>query len=225
MLLCGISAFIVYEGIERLLHPEPVLAGVVILAASIGIVGNGLSAWLLHRDSGHNLNVRGAFLHMLGDLFTSVVVAVNGIILLYKPWHWLDPALSVLIAAFIVRNCWAILKEAVCILMNGTPEGVDLLRIKECMEEVPGIESVHYLHAWRLCSSSVAFSCHVVVPDQALSRIDCLSTKLKTKLMEKFGIDHPVLQFETAECGNGDMFCGLSCGNGHAVVQSGGDGR
>ncbi|MCE5334096.1 MAG: cation diffusion facilitator family transporter [Desulfobacteraceae bacterium] len=214
MVLMGVSVFIIYEAVQRLLNPGAVVAEIVIAAAAIGVVGNGFSAWLLHRDSGHNLNIRGAFLHMLGDLFTSVAVVVNGVVLMYKPWYWIDPLLSGLIVFFIVKNCWGILKEAVCILMNGTPAGIDLIRIKKHMESLPGIVNVHYLHAWNLCSSSIAFSCHVVVPDQTLSRIDDLSRTLKSQLMENFGIDHPVLQFETGKCGDGDVFCGLSCTNG-----------
>jgi cation diffusion facilitator family transporter len=213
VILFGVSAFIVYEGILRIFHPESVLAKIVIVVAAIGVLGNGLSAWLLHKDSGHNLNVKGAFLHMLGDLFTSAAVVVNGIIMIYRPWYWLDPALSILIAFFIIKNCWAVLKEAVCILMNGTPVGLDLHRIKKFMESMPGVKNVHYLHAWNLCSSSVAFSCHVVVPDQHLSEIDHISRNMRNKLMERFGIDHPILQFETGQCGEGNMFCGLSCGN------------
>ncbi len=220
MILFSVSAFIVYEAFERIFHPEPVFATVVIIAAGIGVLGNGFSAWLLHRDAGHNLNIRGAFLHMLGDLFTSVAVVISGIILLYKPWLWLDPALSILIVVFIVRNCWVIMKEAVCILMNGTPAGIDLHRVKKFMESIPGIKNVHYMHAWNLCTSSVAFSCHVVVPDQTLSQIDDLSDNLRSKLLERFGIDHPVLQFETGECGDGNVLCGLSCGNGGAVQQN-----
>jgi len=211
LILFAVSAFLIYEGVSRVFHPEPVQASLVIVIAAIGVLGNGLSAWLLHKDSGHNLNVRGAFLHMLGDLFTSAAVIVNGIILLYRPWYWLDPALSVLIAFFIVRNCWAVLKEAVCILMNGTPTGLDLHRIKKFLESFPGIKNVHYLHAWNLGPASVAFSCHVVVPDQQLSEIDAISRNIRIRLMERFGIDHPILQFETGQCGDGNLFCGLSC--------------
>lgn len=211
LILFAVSAFIVYEGISRIFHPESVQAGLVIAVAAVGVLGNGLSAWLLHKDSGHNLNVKGAFLHMIGDLFTSAAVIVNGIILLYKPWYWLDPALSILIAFFIVRNCWAVMKEAVCILMNGTPSGLDLHRIKKFLEGIPGIINVHYLHAWNLGSSGVAFSCHVVVPDQQLSEIDDISRNMRNQLMEGFGIDHPILQFETGQCGDGNLFCGLSC--------------
>lgn len=216
-LLVGAAAFIVYEAVHRLHHPEAVSGRLVALIAGVGVLGNGFSALLLHRDAGHNLNVRGAFLHMLGDLLTSVVVVLNGIVLTFKPWYWLDPALSVLIALFILKNCWTILKEATCILMNATPTGLDISRIKSFLEQIPGISGVHYLHAWNVCSSSVAFSCHVVVPDQRLSKVDALSKKIRDQLLHRFGIDHPVLQFETEPCGQGSLLCEISCrtaGNG-----------
>lgn len=201
-----------YEAVQRLSHPQTVTGYLVVLVAGVGVMGNGLSAWLLRRDAGHNLNVRGAFLHMLGDLLTSVVVVVSGIVLLFKPWYWIDPVLSLLIALFILKNCWGILKEATTILMNATPEGLDITRIKSFLEQVPGISSVHYLHAWSVCSSSVAFSCHVVVPDQKLSKIDALSRKIRHQLLDYFGIDHPIIQFETAPCGEGCLLCEMSRG-------------
>lgn len=210
-LLVGAGAFIIYMALRRLQHPEAVLGGWVVLIAGIGVVGNGLSAWLLHRDSKHNLNVRGAFLHMLGDLLTSVVVLLNGLVLMFKPWYWLDPVLSIFIALFIFRNCWSILKEATLILMNATPSTIDINRVRDYLEKIPGILGVHYLHAWNVSSSSVAFSCHLVVPDQHLSGVDNLSARVRRQLHDRFGIDHPILQFETAACGNGGVLCELSC--------------
>jgi cobalt-zinc-cadmium efflux system protein len=135
-LLLSAATFIVYEAIHRLQHPEAVIGQLVVLVAGIGVLGNGLSAWLLHKDASHNLNVKGAFLHMLGDLLTSVVVVINGIVLIFKPWYWLDPILSVLIALFILKNCWVILKEATCILMNATPNGLDIEKIKDFLERI-----------------------------------------------------------------------------------------
>lgn len=219
--LLGAAAFIVTEALHRLHHPDAVSGKLVVLVAMIGVIGNGLSAWLLHRDAGHNLNVRGAFLHMLGDLLTSMVVVVSGLVLMFKPWYWLDPVLSMVIAIFIVKNCWTILKEATAILMNATPNGLDIHKIRDFLERIPGIRNVHYLHAWNVCSSSVAFSCHVVVPDQRLSRIDALKEKIRQQLLHQFGIDHPVLQFETNPCGEGEMLCALSVGNAPAPTAGG----
>jgi len=213
-ILMGAVVFIVYEAFHRLLHPEAVLGQVVIVMAGVGILGNGFSAWLLHRDSKHSLNVRGAFLHMVGDLFTSAAVLVNGVILIFKPWYWLDPLLSILIVLFILKNCWSLLKEASVILMNATPRGLDVKEIKDFLEQVPGVCGVHYLHAWNVSSSSIAFSCHVEVSDQLVSQTETLAEKIRQELFRHFGIDHPILQFETAQCGNGSMLCEISCGGG-----------
>jgi len=221
-LLVAASAFILYEAFERFRHPQPVIGQIVIYLAAVGILGNGLSAWLLHRDSKHSLNVRGAFLHMVGDMLTSVLVLLNGIILVFRPWYWLDPLLSFLIVLFILKNCWTILRDATGILMNATPKDLNLEEIKNALQTIPGICGVHYLHAWNVSSSSIAFSCHVEVTDQLLSKTEPLSEKIRHELFHHFGIDHPILQFETAQCGNGGLLCELSCGIPGSTIHGGG---
>jgi cation diffusion facilitator family transporter len=211
-LLVAASAFILYEAFERFVDPQPVIGRIVIYLAAVGILGNGLSAWLLHRDSKHSLNVRGAFLHMVGDFLTSVLVLLNGIVLIFRPWYWLDPLLSFVIVAFILKNCWSILKEATGILMNATPKNVDIEEIKKVLQTIPGVCGVHYLHAWNVSSSSIAFSCHVEVADQLVSRTEPVAEKIRAELLHRFGIDHPVLQFETGACGNATLLCELSSG-------------
>ncbi|MBW2050118.1 MAG: cation transporter [Deltaproteobacteria bacterium] len=211
-ILIGASAFIVYGAVERFYHPQHVLGKVVILLASVGILGNGFSAWLLHRDSKHSLNVRGAFLHMMGDLLTSVMVLINGVVLMFRPWYWLDPLLSMLIVVFILKNCWSILKASTGILMNATPKGLDLEEIKEFLEQIPDVCRIHYLHAWNISATSIGFSCHVEVLDQRVSQTEKLGETIRHELFHRFGIDHPVLQFETAECGNGGILCEISSG-------------
>lgn len=223
VLLVAAVIFILYEAVQRLRHPEVVSGGIVMWLASIGILGNGFSAWLLHKDAGHSLNVRGAFLHMLGDLFTSVVVLINGAVLLFKPWYWLDPLLSLFIVLFILKNCWSILKEASSVLMDATPRGLNIEEVKQFLEQIPGICGVHYIHAWNLSSSSVAFSCHVVVEDQLLSDTGTLADKVRHELFHRFGIDHPVLQFETSRCGNGGLLCEISCADSSEASKPSGE--
>ena len=212
-ILIAASAFIIYGAVERFYHPQTVLGKVVILMAGVGILGNGFSVWLLHRDSKHSLNVRGAFLHMMGDLLTSVMVLINGAVILFRPWYWLDPLLSILIVAFILKNCWSILKSAGGILMNATPEGVNLEEIKDFLEQIPGVCGIHYLHAWNISASSIGFSCHVEVLDQRVSKTEKIGERVRHELFHRFGIDHPVLQFETGSCGNGGVLCEISCGD------------
>ena len=212
-ILVGASAYILYEACQRFFNPESVTGLVVMWIAGVGVIGNGLSAWLLHKDAKHSLNIRGAFLHMLGDLLTSVAVLVGGIVLIFKPWYWLDSVLSLLIVYFIMKNCWGILKEASGILMNATPSGINIEEVKETLEQIPGVCGVHYIHAWNLSSSSIAFSCHIVVSDQLISDTEILAKTIREKLLNRFGIDHPILQFETSQCGNGTILCEIS-GNG-----------
>lgn len=211
-ILLGASAFIVYGAVNRFYHPQAVLGNVVILLAGVGILGNSLSAWLLHRDSKHSLNVRGAFLHMIGDLLTSIMVLINGAVLIFRPWYWLDPLLSILIVLFILKNCWSILKAASGILMNATPKGLNLEEIKGFLEQIPGVCGIHYLHAWNISASSIGFSCHVEVLDQLVTKTEKIGESIRHELFHRFGIDHPVLQFETTECGNGGILCEISCG-------------
>jgi cation diffusion facilitator family transporter len=209
ILICAVI-FILYEALGRLYQPEPVSGKLVILMAGVGILGNGFSAWMLHRDSKQNLNIRGAFLHMIGDFLTSVAVLIAGVVLIFQPWYWLDPVLSFLIAVFIMKNCWAVLTEAVSILMNAAPKGMDLKSVQEYLESWPEIESAHYLHAWNIGSNGIAFSCHLTVSDRMISDTEVLAEKIRHQLFHQFGIDHPVIQFETNKCGNGGILCELS---------------
>ncbi len=209
ILFCAVI-FIVYEAFGRLWQPQPVAGMLVMIMAGIGIAGNGFSALLLYRDSRHNLNIRGAFLHMIGDFLTSLMVLVSGAVMLWRPWFWLDPLLSFLIAGFILKNCWAVLTEAVAILMNATPRELDLPEIQKFLENRPEINSAHYLHAWNLGNSGIAFTCHLTVDDQMVSDTEILAEKIRHALFHQYGIDHPVFQFETMTCGEGNMLCSFS---------------
>ncbi|MBU1053161.1 MAG: cation diffusion facilitator family transporter [Proteobacteria bacterium] len=130
---------ILSRSVKRLSNPSPVGAGFVAVLALVGIAGNGFSAWLLHKDSKHNLNIRGAFFHMMGDLLTSVAVLAGAIILHFTPWLWIDSILSLMIVVYILVNCFSLLKESVHVLMDGTPIGLDLMDVKRTLEELPGV--------------------------------------------------------------------------------------
>lgn len=156
--------------------------------------------------------MKGAFLHMLGDFLTSVVVLISGLVMMYKPWYWLDPLLSILIAVFILKNCWTILKSSTNILMNATPGSIDLDDVSAHLLAIEDIKSVHYLHAWPVSFSGISFSCHLVVSDQLVSQTETLSERIRHLILHKFGIDHPVLQFGTESCGNGTLLCEMFAG-------------
>ena len=209
-LLTGASAIILKEAIERFISGGVVLGPWVIGLASIGIIGNGFSAWLLHGDSRHNINLRGAFLHMVADFLTSVAVFVVGCLLLFKPWYWLDPLVSLAIVIFILKNCWSIFREALKILMDATPANLCIESVRNAIKELPGVIDVHHMHAWSINPTSIGFSCHIVVPNIPIGDLHELTNKIKKLLMDKFSIDHPVIQFETVGCEENGLLCGES---------------
>ena len=209
-LLFGAGFYILVESWSRLQDPRPIEGAIVIGAALIGFAANLAATLLLRPGARENLNMRGAFLHMLTDALTSLGVALLGVIWLYRPWYWLDPVVSTLIVGMILYSGWDILKEALGILMNATPPGIDLLSIKREVESLEGIEEMHHLHVWSMSSGQVALAAHVQVKDQMLSQVDDLADRVRERLLHRFGIQHPVLQFETRACkGTGLLCCDL----------------
>lgn len=206
-LLLVAAGFIVFHAGARLIHPEPVNGWLVMAAAGVGVLGNGYSTWLLHRDAAQSLNLRGAFLHMLADFLTSLGVLISGLLLLHWPVYWLDPLLSLAIAILIAKNAVGLLKEAAAVLLNSTPRGLDLAAVKASLEALPGVSQAHHLHAWSISEQEVAFSAHLVVDDQLLSQVEVLSHNIQQELQRGFGIGHATLQFETATCRPGDNAC------------------
>jgi cobalt-zinc-cadmium efflux system protein len=153
--------------------------------------------------------MRGAFLHMLTDTLTSLGVALLGLIWVFRPWYWLDPIVSWMIVALILYSGWDILKEALLILMNATPPGISLEAIQKEVETIEGIDGLHHLHVWNPSSGTIALAAHVIVPDQRLGQVDALSKQVRNLLLEKFNIDHPILQFETSTYQPADLLCHL----------------
>jgi cobalt-zinc-cadmium efflux system protein len=213
-LLFGAALFIAVEGWIRLKNPAPIQGNIVIGAALLGFIANGISTWMLHAGAKENLNMRGAFLHMLTDALTSLGVALLGLIWLLRPWYWLDPVVSWIIVGLILYSGWGILKEALRILMNATPPGIDLEAIQQEVETLEGIEGLHHLHVWNPSSGTIALAAHVIVPDQMLCRVDDLAKKVRGVLLSKFNIDHPILQFETQSYEPKDLLCAL-CKDDH----------
>jgi cobalt-zinc-cadmium efflux system protein len=208
-LLFGAGLYIAIEGWVRLKNPTAIRGNLVIWAALLGFVANGISTWMLHAGSKKNLNIRGAFLHMILDALMSLGVVLLGLIWLYYPWYWLDPIVSWIIVGLIIYSSWGVLKEALLILMNATPPGIDLELIQKEVESLEGIDSLHHLHVWNPSSGIIALAAHVIVPDQMLCQVDQLAKKVRGLLLTKFQIDHPILQFETNSYEPQDLLCTL----------------
>jgi cobalt-zinc-cadmium efflux system protein len=194
-----ISLWIGFEAIHRLSTPVAVQPRLMMIVAAAGVVMNGVIAallWGVARD----VNMRSAFLHMAGDTLSTAAVIAGGAGILYTGQNWIDPVLSLLIAALILWSSIGIVRETLNILLEGTPRGVALAEIRTGMEEVEGVLNVHDLHVWSLGSQSRAMACHVTIADIPPSESNCILLKLNHLLKEHYRISHTTIQFEHIGC-------------------------
>ena len=198
---------ILREAWERFRNPAPVLAGPMLVVAVVGLVVNLVVALVLREHDHDDLNVRSAFMHVLGDALASVGVIVAGVVILLTGWLWVDPLVSVLIGLIILLGSGRVLREAVHILAEGMPQGIKASTVAEAMGDVPGVVEVHDLHVWTVSPGYAALSAHVLVSDQALSQTQQVMELLKQALVEQFGIEHTTIQFECDNCGQGSVAC------------------
>jgi cobalt-zinc-cadmium efflux system protein len=196
--LLGVVTFSLFlEAIQRLHHPPPAGGGVIMGVAAVGVLLNGAVAWTLYHRA-QDLNLRSAFLHMLGDALVSLGVVVAGAAMLWSGWDWLDPVAGLLVGVFILAGAWRIVREAVNILMEGTPRGLEVQDVGTAIAAVPGVRALHHLHVGSLGGDLTALSCHVVVEDQPISSCGLLVERIQRELQDRFGIGHITLQLEAA---------------------------
>ena len=197
--LVFLSFWIVYEAIRRLLQPVSVQPTLMIWVAAAGVLMNGFIAVLLWGSS-HDVNIRSAFLHMLGDTLSTAAVIAGGLAIAWTGQPWIDPALSIGIAVMIIWSSFGILRETLNILLEGTPRGMDLERITREIQQIGGVNDVHDLHVWSLGSESHAMSCHIAIADIPPSASAAILRHVNDMLRERFRITHTTIQFEAAEC-------------------------
>jgi cobalt-zinc-cadmium efflux system protein len=190
-----LSAWIVFEAVDRWSTPQEVAGLQMSLIAAGGLVVNIIAAWLLHADHKHDLNMRGAFLHVMGDLLGSVMAIIAGVLILGFGWLWADTAGSVLISLIIVVSAWRLILESVNVLLEGTPAHIDLAAVESTITDTPGVAGIHDLHVWTIASGRDALSAHIS-HDESISHSDLLQA-VRNKLHDRFGIDHLTIQMET----------------------------
>jgi cobalt-zinc-cadmium efflux system protein len=201
------------EAIRRLSNPEPVLAGPMLVVAMIGLVVNLIVAFVLRGHSHEDLNVRSAFLHVLGDALASVGVIVAGLVIVLTGWTVVDPLVSVLIGVIILVGSGNVLRQSLHILVEGVPRGLTATEVAGAMHDVAGVSEVHDLHVWTLSPGYIALSAHVVLDDQSLSEAQTIMEDLKAALSEQFGIEHTTIQFECQSCAPGTIICPYEVSN------------
>jgi len=192
-LLIAVAA-IAWEALLRLSDPQPIASVTVIVVAGIGILINAYTAWLFMSGKDHDMNIRGAYLHMAADAAISFGVVLAAIAMLFTGWLWLDPLVSILIAIIIAFGTWGLMRESVNLSLDAVPAHIQPDQVLAYLQSLPGISEVHDLHIWAMSTTEVALTAHLVKPDGNLD--DELLTEIAEELHEHFAIQHSTLQFE-----------------------------
>jgi cobalt-zinc-cadmium efflux system protein len=209
LLLVALGA-ITWEAIGRFLNPQPVEGVTVIVVSAIGVVINTLTALLFVRGQKHDLNIRGAFLHMAADAGVSLGVVVAGIFIIARGWLWIDPVVSLMIVAVILVGTWGLLRDSLNYAMDAVPDSIDIPAIKNYLLKVDSINSIHDLHVWPLSTSEIALTVHIVVNEESLD--NNFLRNLQQHLHDYFGIEHSTIQVETSLGENDCMLDRHKCG-------------
>jgi cobalt-zinc-cadmium efflux system protein len=197
--LVVLSVWIAITAVQRLNTPVEVQPRLMMEVAVAGVLMNGTVAALLWRFSG-DVNIRSVFLHMLGDTLSTAAVIAGGAAILFTHMSWIDPVLSLLIAAMILWSSIGILRETLNILLEGMPRNLNLVSVREAMQTVEGVLDVHDLHIWSLGSQSHALASHVTVPEMPASECTEILSRINCRLRDRFHINHTTIQFETTGC-------------------------
>jgi cobalt-zinc-cadmium efflux system protein len=197
--LMVLAAWIAISAIHRFAAPVTVEPKLMMSVAAAGVIMNGLIAALLWKFSG-DVNIRSVFLHMLGDTLSTAAVILGGLAILFTHQYWIDPLLSLIIAAMILWSSWSIVRETLHILLEGTPRTLNLNEIRSAMSKVEGVVNVHDLHIWSLTSQSHALACHIQVVEMPLTECEAVLERINHQLRDHFGIHHTTIQLEVTDC-------------------------
>ncbi|HOJ93331.1 MAG TPA: cation diffusion facilitator family transporter [Dictyoglomaceae bacterium] len=196
ILLLLIFVFLISEAIQRFKVPTKVDGVQTIIIGFIGLIGNIVGAYLIHEDSHHNLNIKGAFLHLISDAFSSVGVIIGAILILMYNLYIADTIISLVIAGFIFYSAFGLIKDTLHILMEGTPRGIDIEALEDAILKVPGVRGIHHVHVWQVSSKDYLLSAHIVLDNQMISSAENITSQIKNLLEENFGINHSTLEVE-----------------------------
>ena len=206
-----IAGYIFFQAYERLIHPAPVWSGLMLTIATIGLLANLGSAVILAGGSKENLNLRGAFLHVISDLVSSIAVIIGGLVIQLTRWYYIDPILGILISLLILRGALRLVFDSVNILLEAAPQGVDTEEVTRTICSFDGVEDIHDLHVWSITSGINAISAHIVIEEDAVGKTSEILKKIRDMLKEKFNISHATFQTECEACPE-DLFCHMEPG-------------
>jgi len=199
--LVAICIFLIFEAIERFQNPAPIKGAIMFSVAVVGLIANLAAMVLLRSDSQKNINIRAAYLHLIGDTLSSVVVIVSGLLIWKFGIYWLDPLITVLISLYIMKETYLLLKDSFNILMQSAPKDIDLEKIKSTVESIEGVKNLHHTHLWSLNDKQVHFEGHVdLEKDMPVSQASELNIRISQILHDRFEIEHATLQMEFGCC-------------------------
>lgn len=219
VILVLLSLYIMYQAYLRMINPLPVEGGLMFAIAVIGLIVNIIGAFFLVKHRNDNLNLRGAFLHIVGDALSSVGVIIGGGIIIATGWYLIDPILSILISLVIIYGSWRLVTESVNILLESVPSHIEIEQITEAITNMDGVREAYHIHVWTLTSGVYALSAHVLVDDQLVSNSRELLNAIREMLDHRFHIMHSTIQLECQRCESG-LVCGLPESNRKHHVMS-----
>ena len=202
-----IAVGIFYEAYHRFITPPEVDSVILIGVGTLAFLINAVTAWLVKDGSDHDLNLRSAFLHLMGDVMSTLGAVIAGVIIYFTKWNWLDPFVSVLIGLFILWNAWSILRQSIHILLESTPENIDIKEMVEKLHTIDGVRSVHDLHVWSINENLRMLSAHIVTDDISMRECSLIQQDINELLIHGYNIQHSTLQIECEGCGNGLLYC------------------
>lgn len=195
--LIVISVYLIIEAVNRLLHPKPVDAKWMFWLGLLGLVANGISVLILEREKNKNINIKAAYLHLLGDALTSLAVIVGAVLILLYNIIWVDAVVTVLIGIYLLVHTWKLLKESVTILMQMTPADIQITEIEMRLKQIEEVKNIHHIHVWNLTDKLLHFECHLnLEQDLQISETNNISDKVRKILHNEFDIEHVTIQFE-----------------------------
>ncbi len=187
---------ILAESIAKFMQPRAVEGEAIAWVAGIGVLINGITAWLFMKDKEKDLNVKGAYLHMMADALVSVGVVLSGLVIMHTGWYVIDPVIGIGVALVIIYSTWGLLRDSLRLSLDGVPAGMDMQQVEAVIQAVDGVRNVHHVHVWAISTTDTALTAHVLIRDA--SRLEAIKQQIKQALQEN-GIRHATLEFEVAE--------------------------
>jgi len=199
--LIAISIYLLFEAYERFMNPQPIKSLVMLVVASVGLLANLISVFLLQGHQKENINIKAAYLHLIGDTLSSVAVIVGGVLIYFYSIYWIDPLITVLISVYIIKETYQVLYRTYKILMQSTPPGIEISSVVEVLLTLPEVSGVHHIHIWNLTDTELHFEGHLdLEQDMAVSESSKVIDEVQALLIKEFGIRHITIQLEYNRC-------------------------